>query len=144
MNETIRRAREIALDILKPTQREIDHGMELHKSSLVIESYGFSPRAAVDGAAVKAAIEAGAEDVTGETVSTTPENFLTVKTALEKAGVPIETAEVRAEPESTVEIKEEETAKKILHLVEYLEEDEDVNEVAANFDIAEELLQKLI
>ncbi len=63
MNESIQRAREVALSILKPSQREIEHGMELHKNSVVCESYGFAPRAAVDGDAVKAAIEAGASEI---------------------------------------------------------------------------------
>jgi len=62
MNETMQRARDVALDILKPTQAEIDHGMELHKKSIVVESYGFSPRNAVDGDAVKAAVEEGASE----------------------------------------------------------------------------------
>jgi len=60
MNEIIERAREAALSILKPSQSEIEHGMELHKNSIVCESYGFAPRAAVDGDALKAAVEAGA------------------------------------------------------------------------------------
>ncbi|MCZ6678942.1 MAG: membrane dipeptidase [Candidatus Poribacteria bacterium] len=63
MNETIQRARDVALSILKPSRREIEHGLELHKNSLVCESYGFSPRAAVDGDAVKAAVKAGASEV---------------------------------------------------------------------------------
>ncbi|MCH8294907.1 membrane dipeptidase [Candidatus Poribacteria bacterium] len=63
MNESIQQARDVALNILKPSQRDIEHGMELHKNSLVCESYGFSPRAAVDGDAVKAAVEAGASDL---------------------------------------------------------------------------------
>jgi len=63
MNEAIQRAREVALSILKPTQSEIEHGMELHQNSIVCESYGFAPRAAVDGDTVKAAVEAGASDI---------------------------------------------------------------------------------
>ena len=51
------------MSILKTSQREIEHGMELHKNSLVCESYGFAPRAAVDGDAVKAAIETGASEI---------------------------------------------------------------------------------
>jgi membrane dipeptidase len=62
MNEIIQRAREIALSILKPSQRELEHGMELHRNSIVCEAYGFAPRAAVDGDAVKAAVEAGASE----------------------------------------------------------------------------------
>ena len=63
MNEIIQSARDIALDRLKPTQSEIEHGMELHRHSLVCESYGFSPRAAVDGDAVRVAVEAGASEL---------------------------------------------------------------------------------
>jgi len=62
MNETIQKARDVAFSILKPTQRHIDHGMELHREALVVESYGFSPRNAVDGDAVKAAVEEGASE----------------------------------------------------------------------------------
>lgn len=63
MNESIQRARDVALSILNPTQSEIEHGMELHRNSIVCESYGFAPRAAVDGDAVRAAIESGASEI---------------------------------------------------------------------------------
>jgi membrane dipeptidase len=56
-------ARDQALAILKPSKKELEHGLELHAQSLVVESYGFSPRAAIDGDAVKAALEAGASDL---------------------------------------------------------------------------------
>jgi len=56
-------AREHALAILKPSKKDLEHGLELHAQSLVIESYGFSPRAAIDGDAVKAALDAGASDL---------------------------------------------------------------------------------
>ena len=55
--------REQALAVLKATQKEIDHGLELHAGSLVIEPYGFSPRQALDGDALRAAMEAGASDI---------------------------------------------------------------------------------
>lgn len=63
MNEQVQKAREIALDVLQPSQKEIDHGLELHCHSLVFESYGFSPRAAVDGEAVAQLVEEGGSDV---------------------------------------------------------------------------------
>jgi membrane dipeptidase len=59
-NEVIQRARQVALEILKPTPAELEHGLELHAQSLVFDSYGFAPRAAVDGDAVRTAVEAGA------------------------------------------------------------------------------------
>ena len=63
MNETIENARNAALDILKPSQKELEHGLELHEESVVCESYGFAPRAAADGDALRAAAEQGASDV---------------------------------------------------------------------------------
>ncbi len=59
-NESIQRPRGIALDILKPTPAQLEHGMELHAASVVFDSYGFAPRAAVDGDAIREAVEAGA------------------------------------------------------------------------------------
>ena len=62
MNEQIKTARAVALDILKPSQRDLDHGLELHENALVIESYGLGLRAPVDPDVVNAAVEAGASD----------------------------------------------------------------------------------
>lgn len=59
-NPVINRAREIALDLLKPTPAQLQHAWELHAASLVFDSYGFAPRAAIDGARFQAAVEAGA------------------------------------------------------------------------------------
>ena len=63
LNPKIRNAREIALKILKPTSKQLEHGLRLHAESLVFDSYGFSPRAAVDGDALAKAIAAGASDI---------------------------------------------------------------------------------
>jgi len=62
-NEKIQRAREAALKILKPSPKDLEHGLELHANSIVIEPYGFSPRSAPDGGAIRAAIEAGASEI---------------------------------------------------------------------------------
>lgn len=61
-NETIQSARDTALAHLKPSPKDLERGLRLHAESLVVESYGFMPRAALDGDAVKAAIEQGASD----------------------------------------------------------------------------------
>ncbi|VAW22391.1 peptidase M19 renal dipeptidase [hydrothermal vent metagenome] len=63
MNEQIKAAREVALNILKPTKSQLEHGLELHKDSLVVEPYGFMPKAAVDGAAIAAAIKDNASQL---------------------------------------------------------------------------------
>ena len=62
-NETIERARKAALDILKPNQRDLDHGLELHANSIVFDAYGFAPRAAIDGDAMREAMDAGASEL---------------------------------------------------------------------------------
>lgn len=61
-NEKIARAREVALSVLQPSARDLEHGLELHAASLVFESYGFAPRCAVDGDAFREAVEAGASE----------------------------------------------------------------------------------
>jgi membrane dipeptidase len=62
VEQKIQKARDVALDILKPTAKQIEHGLELHKNSLVVESYGFAPRAAVDGNQIRKAYAAGASE----------------------------------------------------------------------------------
>jgi YebC/PmpR family DNA-binding regulatory protein len=106
---------------------------------------------AVDGARygeddLIAAIDAGADDVSDEgdllRVLCDPASLGAVREALEGGGVEIQSAEVAMEPKSTVEVKGNE-AKSLLGLIEDLEDDDDVNEVHANFDIPDEVLQKL-
>ena len=60
MNDDIRKARDAALDILKPSLKDLEHGMELHANALVCDGYGFSPRARYDEAALAALREEGA------------------------------------------------------------------------------------
>jgi len=59
-NPSIQASREAALAVLKPSPRHLQHGLELHADALVVEAYGFSPRSAIDGDAMRQAIEAGA------------------------------------------------------------------------------------
>ncbi len=61
-NDRIDQDRQTALGALKPSQRDLDHGLRLHRESLVFDAYGFSPRAAVDGDAVRALMEQGASE----------------------------------------------------------------------------------
>ena len=48
-SQKIRAAREAAIALLIPADKELQHGLELHANSLVIEACGFSPRSAIDG-----------------------------------------------------------------------------------------------
>jgi membrane dipeptidase len=61
-NERIQKAREVALSVLKPSARELDYGFKLHAESLVFESYGFAPRAALDGTKFAEFAAGGAPD----------------------------------------------------------------------------------
>lgn len=62
LNADIQKARDAALAVLKPSAKDLQRGLELHADSLVFDSYGFSPRSAIDGEALKAAVLAGASD----------------------------------------------------------------------------------
>jgi YebC/PmpR family DNA-binding regulatory protein len=93
-----------------------------------------------------AAIEAGAEDVRedGEQlrVLTDPHDLTGVRKALEEAGVEIVSAGLATEPKSTVELKGHD-AERVLKLLDALDDDDDVDEVFANFDIPEDVLEEL-
>ena len=94
-----------------------------------------------------AAIDAGADDVVSDgelvTIYTEPTAVMKVRAALEGAGVKVETASQTYLPQTNVKIEDVETARQLLKLVDLIEEDEDVSEVHGNFDIAEEILEKL-
>jgi YebC/PmpR family DNA-binding regulatory protein len=94
---------------------------------------------------VLAAAEAGADDVErdGSTfvVSAAPEELARVREALEKAGFSLESAGLSMVPKTTVAIGDESTAKQVMRLVEGLEENDDVQDVYANFDIPEAVLE---
>jgi YebC/PmpR family DNA-binding regulatory protein len=93
-----------------------------------------------------AAIDAGAEDVREDgdllRAISAPADLGAVREALAAAGVEVQSAELAMEPKSTVEVKGTE-AEWLLRLVDALEEHDDINEVHANFDIPESVLQKM-
>ena len=92
-----------------------------------------------------AAADGGAEDVeldgTTFQVSSAPEDLSGVRAAIEAAGFTVDTAELSMVPKTTVAIEDEATAKKVVRLVEGLEESDDVQDVYANFDIPERVLE---
>ncbi len=95
---------------------------------------------------LNAALEAGAEDVvqdkTAYQITTSPQDFERVKNKLREAGIKFDHAELTRLPQSTVPLDEHQ-AEKVLKLYEALEEQEDVQTVYANFDIAEEVMEKV-
>ena len=92
-----------------------------------------------------AAAEGGAEDVSldGSTfeVTSAPEALSAVREAVEAAGFTVESAELTMVPKTTVEVVDEADAKKVLRLIDELEENDDVQDVYANFDIPERVLE---
>ncbi len=58
-NRQIEHARKVAASILKPTPRQLEHGLRLHAESIVFDAYGFAPRSAVDGDALAQLINEG-------------------------------------------------------------------------------------
>ena len=93
------------------------------------------------------ALEAGAEDVVEEgdvyKVMTSPTDFSTVNEALEKAGVAIAGASLDMIPQNTIEITEEKVARRIISMMDMLEDNDDVQNVYANFDIPDELMEAI-
>jgi YebC/PmpR family DNA-binding regulatory protein len=89
-------------------------------------------------------LDAGAEDLVVEEeeygVKTAPADFYKVKKAIEDNKIKIESAEITLIPKSTVKVVGDD-ARKILDLVEGLEEHEDVQNVYANFDIPDDLIK---
>lgn len=97
-------------------------------------------------AMLEAAIEAGAEDVisdeSGHQIVTTPETLADVTKALEaKFGEPRKSG-ITWKPQNTVAV-DDEAGEKILKLIEVLEESDDVQNVYANFELSDALMQKM-
>jgi transcriptional/translational regulatory protein YebC/TACO1 len=92
-----------------------------------------------------AAAEGGADDVAldGTTFTVTCEatNLAAVRTAIEAAGFTVDSAELTMIPKTTVEVADESEAKKVLRLIDTLEDNDDVQDVYANFDIPEHVLE---
>jgi YebC/PmpR family DNA-binding regulatory protein len=106
----------------------------------------YDAAAASADAMLEAAIEAGAEDVvsgeSGHEIYTTPESLAAITKALEaKFGEPRKSALVW-KPQNTVAVDDEQ-GEKVLKLIETLNEHDDVQNVYANFEVSDALMQKL-
>ena len=95
----------------------------------------------------EAALEAGADDVVDEDeqieVLTDPSSFIEVREALERAGFKYESAEVTMIPQTMAKL-EGKQAETMLKLMDRLEDNDDVQNVYANFDISEEEMERLM
>jgi YebC/PmpR family DNA-binding regulatory protein len=95
---------------------------------------------------MEVALESGAENFekSGDLyeITTTPANFDKVKAALEAKKIPLETSEISFLPTTKITLTENE-AKKVLNMIDQLEEQEDVQNVYSNYDIPDEIFTKL-
>jgi YebC/PmpR family DNA-binding regulatory protein len=101
--------------------------------------------AAAEDDLMAVALEAGAEDIEdqGDTwqVTTAPGDLAAVRAALEAAGIPVRSAELTMLAGQTVPLPDASAAKQVLRVVDALEDHDDVQNVYANFDIPDEILQ---
>jgi YebC/PmpR family DNA-binding regulatory protein len=95
-----------------------------------------------------AALEAGAEDVgdQGDTwqVSTQATDLHTVRSALDAAGIAVVSADLTMLPTTAVLLDDQSSAKSVLRVIDALEEHDDVQNVYANFDIPDSVLQAVV
>ncbi len=102
-------------------------------------------RAITEDDLIAIAVDAGAEDIkdSGDTweVTAAPPDFAAVRAALEEAGIPMDSAELTMVPTNMVPLSNEADARKVLRLIDLLEEQDDVQNVYANFDIPDQILE---
>ncbi len=138
------------------TSAEVRHAFTRHGGSLgepgsvawMFETHGV---VVIDGERyseddLMGAIDAGASDVVEEDgkrrVLAEPTDLTAVREAIVADGVEIESYGLAVEPKSTVEVEESE-AGTLMKLLDAIEDQDDVNEVHANFDIPEEVLERI-
>lgn len=149
---------EVLTDNKNRTLPEIRHTLSKHGGSLgetgcvswMFDKRGYilvSKSAASEDALMSVALEAGAEDMKNDPaeenyeIITAPEDVSRVKEAVEKAKIPVESAEVTMLPKSYV-VLDEKAADQTIRLMDALEENEDVQNVYSNFDIPDEVAEK--
>ena len=91
------------------------------------------------------AADGGADDIAQDgsvfQVTSAPDALSAVRRAIEDAGFGVDSAELQLVPRTTVEIDDEQKARQVMRLIDALEENDDVQDVYANFDIPEQVLE---
>lgn len=139
------------------TAAEVRHGFTKHGGNLGTDgsvSYLFTKQGVIsfqpgtdEDAVMEVALESGADDVVVNDdesldVITTPEDFTAVRDALTEAGFDTQVAEVTFNASTQAEL-DQETAEKLLKMVDTLEDLDDVQEVYHNADISDEIMTAL-
>jgi len=108
--------------------------------------FSFDSQKYGEEALMEVGLEAGAEDIVDEgetiTVHCQPGDFDTLREAFEQAGMTPEDAEIGMVPQNTI-LVDEDTGRKLMRLVDALEDNDDVQAVNANFDLPESLLAEM-
>ena len=91
------------------------------------------------------AADGGADDLERDgnifQVTSAPESLSSVRGAIEAAGFAVDSAELRLVPKTTVAVEDEAKARQVMRLIDELEDNDDVQDVYANFDIPEQVLE---
>ena len=105
------------------------------------------PRSVDEDELMMVALEAGAEDIVDEgdmwRVTTEPGELPGVRAAIEEAGIAVDSSDLTMIPTGTVALETPEAARSVLRVVDALEENDDVQDVFANFDIPDEVLAEV-
>ena len=96
---------------------------------------------------MEAALEAGAEDVVHDggtlVIHGDPSDFVAIREALERAEIPLAGAEVTQVPDNVVELTDVDEARKVVRLLDQLDDHDDVQNVAANYDLPDAVAEQL-
>jgi YebC/PmpR family DNA-binding regulatory protein len=107
----------------------------------------FDKKSVDENAVFEVATDAGAEDFKdeGDTIEvlTEPRSFEKIKAEFDKKSLKYTQAEITKIPSNYIKIEDEKTASKLLSLIEALNDHDDVQNVHANFDISEQMMQKI-
>jgi YebC/PmpR family DNA-binding regulatory protein len=102
------------------------------------------PRSVDEDELMMAALDAGADDIADDgddwRVTTPPTELHTVRSALEGAGIPVESSELTLLSSNLVPLEDTDTAKRVLRLIDALDDHDDVGAVHANFDIPDSII----
>jgi len=150
---------EVMTDNKNRTVPEIRHIMSKNGGSLgesgcvswIFEKKGYilvGKKKTSEDVLMAVALDAGAEDMKNDPqeenfeIITAPEDFAAVKEAVEKAGLPVESAEITMLPKTYV-VLDEKAADQMVRLIDALEDNDDVQNVYANFDIPDDVAEKI-
>lgn len=104
------------------------------------------PRSVEEDELMLTAADAGAEDIADESdvwrVTTSPGDLQSVRTGLEEAGIPVDSSEQTMVPNSTVPV-EGDAARRVLQLIDALDDHDDVGAVYSNFDVPDAVFEAL-